>query len=260
LTIIWFAISPLMKSLINSVLPWLSDNNLGFLYYILSKFGTGRFEFFPVIGFGFLGVIFGIFLREQISFKKLMYFVLSWGLMCISTFGLWIFIDSSFIENFASEEVPLPLQILNLGLEPLVFSIFLGTGDFSNEEKRLKRAKRSVWLRRFSIVSLTAFSIGTNLANGFFKWFELIWGDSVDHSGEIPMLAWNAFQIASFVLVIFIFWEILVRIWQKIDYKFSLEWFLLYFGNKITRRRRESKIDVNKVLYNFDQIENLKKN
>jgi hypothetical protein len=60
----------------------------------------------------------------------------------------------------------------------------------------------------------------------------------------VPLLAWSAIQIIFFELTLFAFWEILLLLWEKIDFALSLEWLLLIILNRtkikeIRTRNRE---------------------
>ncbi|MHA1619368.1 MAG: hypothetical protein ACTSVZ_08805 [Promethearchaeota archaeon] len=247
-TIIWFTITPIMLPLGNSLSTWLDSNRLYVFKYIVGKFIEGRFKLFPVMGFGLLGVIYGLYLSENVTYRKILHFQLYLTAACVFIFILWAIIDASFLVNFASEDVPLALQILNVGLMPFIPLVFLPKVDFGNDQRRQKHVRRTTWLRRYGIVSLTAFAIGTPFANGIFAAFQAFWGTSVDRSGEVPVLAWNVWQIMLFIVVLYLCWEILLRLWEKIDYKLSLEWFLVKILSLLTGRR-SSRMNVSKILY-----------
>ena len=248
LIIIWFVFTPFLIPIGRQVYSWADEHSMFFLKYIVSKFVLGRFTLFPVVGFGFLGMIYGLFLHNEYSFKKIFIFSLILTIVCVIIFLIFLFIDSSFFNDFASLNAPIQLQILNLGLIPHLILAFSRGPDFSPVEIRHKRASRTTWMRRYSIISLTAFSIATYIGEWIFHFFTEIWGSSIDRSGEIPIISWNFFQIAAFLITVMAFWELLVRLWEKIDYKGSLEWFMIVILSKIVQRK-SSKLNVEKILY-----------
>ena len=152
LIIIWFVCTPILIPIGINVFNWADENSMFFLKYIVSKFVLGRFTLFPVVGFGFLGIIYGLFLHNEYSFKKIFIFSLILTAICVIIFLIFLFIDSSFFNDFASLNAPIQLQILNLGLIPHLILAFMHGPDFSPVETRHKHASRTTWMRRYSIL------------------------------------------------------------------------------------------------------------
>jgi hypothetical protein len=153
---------------------------------------------------------------------------------------LWMFfIDSisKVFNEFAAETVPIPLTMISMSTMQFLFILFIRNQDYQeNELKRVRAARRTTFWRRFSVFSLTGFSIGTPIADGLFWWFTRFWGNSVV-DGQFN---WNVFQIIAFILFIWGFWEIILRIWENFEYKFSLDWLLvqimaMFTGAKMKR-------------------------
>ena len=248
LVVLWFVCTPFLIPVGVNVFVWADEHSMYILKYIVSKFVIGRFKLFPVTGFGFLGIIYGYFLYSKSSFKKILIFSLILAAVSITIFLIFVLFDSSFINDFASEDVPLQLQILCMGLIPLIIIAFMKGPDFSSLETRYRRASKTTWMRRYSIISLTAFSIGTIFADWIFHFFTAFWGNSVDRTGTVPKLEWNFFQVIAFIITLFLFWELCVRLWEKIDYKGSLEWFMSVILSKFFHRET-SRMNIEKILY-----------
>jgi len=224
----WFALTnPMLKYGELSIL-WLDSKNLQIISLFISKFVRGRFRLIPGFAYGFLGSIYAILLYRQVKFKEIISFALIFFVYCMVGFLIWIFwVDTTWFEKFANEEVPIPLTIVSMSTMQFLLVLFIRTHDYpKSEKKRVQASKRTTFWRRFSVFSLTGFSIGTPIADGIFSGFTYFWGPTIDYSGPIALFSWNLLQILTFVLFIWGFWEIILRLWENFEYKFSLDWFL----------------------------------
>jgi hypothetical protein len=260
--IVWISISPFLTQLgENYIYPWLLDRDLHLLRYILTKFIRGRFRLFPELSFGFLGGIFATMLYHGFDFKKLVYICLiNFGIFVLF-FTIWHFaINPAWFQDFASEEVPIPLTLFNMALMPFLMLVFLHNQDFAkNEKRRVFAAKRTTWWRRYSLISLTAYALGTDIAYRVFKYFTNIWGSSVDRvvssDPSTFLFAWNFWQLIAFIATMWIFWEILIRIWEKINFALSVDWFLVKITQLLTGQKM-ARLNFKPILYGPNQVRN----
>jgi hypothetical protein len=239
---IWFAFTPSMLSTGENLKLWLENNGLKILSLPITKFTVGRFRLVPGLGYGFLGSIYAVLLYKKANFKDIRNFTLIFFAYCVVGALIWMFfVDPNWMANFTSEEVPIPLTIVSMGTMQFLLLLFIRTQDYPlSEIKRVRAARRTTFWRRFSLFSLTAFSIGTPIADRIFSIFVYFWGPSVVYSGSVGVFAWNLWQILAFILFIWGFWEIILRLWENFDYKFSLDWFLaqimaILTGSKMSR-------------------------
>lgn len=253
---LWFALSPTLIFYGNNAITFLNSKDLHFISLFISKFTEGRFRLLPGLGYGFIGSVYATLLYKQVEFKYIIRFALIFFAYCMVAFVLWIlFIDPNFFQNFTDETVPIPLTIVSMSTMQFLLVLFLRTQDFpKSEAKRVKAAKRTTFWRRFSVFSLTGFAIGTPIADGLFSFFVKLWGDSVD-SGTF---AWNIWQIIAFILFIWGFWEVILRLWENFEYKFSLDWFLAQIMSMLTGAKMR-RSDVKPIIYgpNAYQVEEI---
>jgi hypothetical protein len=243
-TIIWYVISEPFTIWGQKTLPILQENKLYVIQYFLAKFVVSRFKLSQTLGVGFLGICLGCLLTMKISKSTLLWFLLVINSITIPTFVIFILIDSSFLSNYVSEELPFPLLILMIGLESILIFYFVIQCDYRDPNSRIRNRKRMTWLRRFSLISLTAYIFDTDIDGVVYQLNKIIFGPSIVYSGTVPLLAWSAIQIIFFELTLFAFWEILLLLWEKIDFALSLEWLLLIILNRtkikeIRTRNRE---------------------
>jgi hypothetical protein len=258
--ILWVGVSPLMWDVGElHVLTWLEDRRLFFIRYLVRKMIRGRFRMFPVMAFGFLGGIYGMILQQNFSFRNILLTTLSIFGLSVIGFVVWHFtIQPNWYLNFASEEVPIPLTIANLGLMPWLVLVFLHNQDFAKtEKKRVRAAKRTTWWRRYSLISLTAYSLGSEFAWRIFHFFTDLWGKSVNRvDPEDPstfIFAWNIWQLLAFIATVWVFWEILLRLWEKVNYVLSVDWVLVKVNQLLTNQKM-ARLNLQPIIYGPNQF------
>jgi len=196
------------------------------LEFIISKFVWGRFKVSQTFSFGCLGAFMGYLVSNNISTKKFRKLILYFLSFCLLIVGIASIIDWTFFLDYASIDTPAIVQVLNLGMEALVFSWFIMKLDMGSPERRAKAGKRTIWLRRFGIVSLTLYTISKWFADQVFWVLEKIMGSPVDFTGVSPRLAWNTAQIYLFIGIMFGVWMVLLILWEKLHFILSIEWWI----------------------------------
>jgi hypothetical protein len=246
----WFALTPTMLYFGEISIDWLDSRNLQIISLFISKFVRGRFRLVPGFGYGFFGSIYAILLYRQVKFKEIIKFALLFFAYCMMGFLIWIFlVDTTWFESFTDEAVPIPLTIVSMSTMQFLLVLFIRTHDYpKTEKKRVQASKRTTFWRRFSLFSLTGFSIGTPIADRIFSIFTYFWGPSIDYSGPIALFSWNLLQILTFVVFIWGFWEVVLRLWENFNYKFSLDWFLVQIMAMLTGAKM-GRTNVKPIIY-----------
>ncbi len=236
----WFAITPTFLKLGELAIVWSETNSIYIVKWAITKFTRGRFRLLPGLGYGFMGCIYATMLYYRWEFKKILRFSLSFFMYCMIGCAIWwLFIEPNWIARFAEETIPIPLTIISLSTQQLLLLLFIRNQDYAKSEvKRVRAARRTTFWRRYSIFSLTGYALNTAIATKIYTVFVSFWGSSVDYSVSPGIIVWNAWQIIGFVLFMWGFWEIVVRIWSRYDYKFSLDWFLVQFMAMLTGAKK----------------------
>lgn len=247
---VWFVITPTLLNLGELAFTWSETNSVNIVKWIVSKFTVGRFRLIPGLAYGFMGCIFATMLYHKWEYKKIARFSLSFFLYCLVGCALWwLFIEPNWIARFAEETVPIPLTIFALSTQQLLLLLFIRNHDYAKTEiKRLRAARRTTFWRRYSIFSLTGYATNSALENKIYNIFTRFWGYSVDYSSSPGVIIWNAWQVVAFVVSVWIFWEIVVRIWSKFEYKFSLDWFLVQIMAMLTGVKK-ARSNTNLIIY-----------
>ena len=196
------------------------------LEFFLSKFVWGRFKVSQIFSFGCLGAFMGYLVSNNINIKKFRNFVLYFFSFCLVIVGIASIVDWTFFLDYASTDTPTIVQVFNLGLQALVFSWFIMRLDMGSRELRAKAGKRTTWLRRFGIVSLTLYSISPWFADQVYWVLVQIMGPPLDFTGGSPRLVWNTVQLYLFMGVLFCVWTVILLIWEKLHFILSIEWWI----------------------------------
>ena len=224
------------------------------LEFIFSKLVWGRFKVSQTFSFGCLGAFMGYLVVNNISTKKFRKLILYFFSFCLFIVGIASIVDWTFFLDYASIDTPTIVQILNLGMEALVFSWFIMRLDMGSPERRAKAGKRTIWLRRFGIVSLTLFTICRWFADQVYWVLIQIMGPSLDFSGASPRLVWNTAQLYLFVGIMFGVWTVILLIWEKLHFILSIEWWI----NIITvllRLKKKSNLYIKERIYEPGTLE-----
>jgi len=258
-TAIFVGLTFLCLSLSYFIIPWgreictiLDEKNLFFFEYWVSKLVYGRFKIVYTFSFGCMGAFIGYLVASDVNEKIYMRFILLFAGVCFVIFGIAVIVDYTFIFEYASMDTPFMVQFFNLGAQAIVFSLFVKYLDMGSAKRKAKVGKRTTWLRRYGIVSLTIFTLGSLLARGVYWVMEKIMGPSLEYvSGDLsnPRLAWNTFQIYFFILVVFLCWQGVLMLWEKVNFAFSMEW-IIHYAAVLLRLKKKPNLYIAERLYN----------
>jgi len=134
---------------------------------------------------------------------------------------------------------PITMVSFNLMLMILVTTLCFIRYDFSPREKQQTLAKRTVFLRRFNMITLTMFVFESIIAVLWAKLFTFFFVDP---------FPFNVIADILFLFCVLATWYTIARVWEKIDFKYSIEWFMIKILGRITGKTSQ-KLNVNTVLY-----------
>ncbi|MHA1611019.1 MAG: hypothetical protein ACTSVZ_13065 [Promethearchaeota archaeon] len=259
LTVFFFLLGATTLGLSSFFIPWgrdlcalLESRNLYFLELILSKFVYGRFKIAHTFSFGCLGAIFGYWLHRDIPRKKLMIYLFSFVAFCFLYLGIFLLIDWTIVLQYANVDIPIAIQVFNFGGQLIILAVCIGKLDYGSTTSKKRAGRRSIWLRRYGIISLTVFTIGTLLGEGIFWIFEKVIGPSIGFSGsnQEPYLAWSTLQISFLLISVVLAWEIILRLWEKIRYIPGIEWMITTLS-VVFRFKKSNSLHIEERLYYY---------
>ena len=238
LSIIFLLIRPFIYPTINSIILNLAEQNHLVSAILLSWMFRGQFGLIPMVAIPFFGVIFGLLqaakVKKQSIIKTGIFSVI--GLIIASMFFIILF----GIPDLTLPYWPVAMVTINLALMIFATTLLIVRYEHSPPIKRTILAKRSIFFRRFSMITLTIFVFESIIAVIWAKIFSLIFIDPFPYNVVADVL---------FLCCVITTWYGIVRIWEKYNFKYSIEWFMIRIIAWITGKTSQ-KLDVQKVLYN----------
>ncbi|MHA1648490.1 MAG: hypothetical protein ACTSVL_13060 [Promethearchaeota archaeon] len=248
ISLLWLFISPIISTLIDWIRTSLTQKNFFLIDLFLSKLVTGRFKVFPIQSFAFSGAIIGVALANRESIRKMWNYISRILILFGIILFIYLFAGKNVISQIFSDDIPVIVQLFNIGLMSFAIIGFIRIYDTTSKKKEYKRAERSLFIRRYSIISLTAYVFERFFAHNFYLLYQKAWGSSLSGSGSEILIAWNLWQILLYLFTIFVFWAVIANIWEHANYIFSFEWFLIKV-NSIFTKKKHAKINTKKILY-----------
>lgn len=237
LSIIFLIIRPIILPLIDPFIINLAGQKNYIIAIILSWTFRGQFGFIPMAVFPFFGVLIGLI--KIINVNK-NYILKIW----ITTIAGLIIIAGIFIGIYGIPDLTLPywpiaMVTINLAImfTVLIFSII--RFDYATDHKIKKRVKRSIFFRRFNMITLTIFVFESIIS--------VIWSKVFTFFLKDPF-PYNILADFIFLFCVIGTWYVILRIWENYDFKYSIEWMMMRLISKITGHKSH-KLDTKSVLY-----------
>lgn len=253
LSFLLLIISPIFIILGQSALENITITGFNLKAYILSKFTQGRFKLMQTMAFSLIGVSYGTMLYRKYSFTRIKQMTLIILGIGIYLFSILTIIDVSHLVNYASEDISTELQFVNIALMMGGFSLFLKTFDFNTHLNKKRLIEKTKWIRRYSVISLTIYTFDSKISRLLYSSFSQVWGISVRLNENTPYLAWNIIQILFFMVIAFVYWELIMRVWEKLGFIFTYEWILRSIQFLFDRKTNPFGILLGEVHYSFSQ-------
>jgi len=228
-------------------------NGQYFRAILLSPWVYDNFPIFPYGGFSLMGAILGIALaREESPIKISLYCLIQgiiWftiGMIGLSSLGginpsnIYLNTTHALLEDNYR-------QYAQLGTVFFYFLAALLLFDFIPPEKQIKRTRYFKWLRRFGMISLTVYIFDSMFTASFRQVLNLI-----------PFLSgWNEsmFGVILFGTFLMIIWGFFAYLWEKINYKFTVEWSILKIIEKLSGKKSD-KYDLSRINKSNNKNEN----
>lgn len=245
--IIWIFIHEPVSHFMDYYVEYFYNRGGGYrlLSGILSMFFGGQLSFFPMGIYTLFGMIGGYMIARKEEFKLIKRFGL--GLGCLSLVGFVITTSITvisaieadidpFVAIFDYSIYPLELLFFSLGGILLIFPVLIKKFEYTTHEERIRRAEKTVFVRRFGTASLTLYML-----EGFFNSilaaiFHKTFGE-LNNFGEPNAFMTNIPAILLFIASFVTCWFVFVYFWSKAGYKCGFE----HLGIILTKPFRKEK-------------------
>ena len=196
------------------------------------------YPLFPFVGYALYGGMFGIAFSQNISHKKVVVVGTSSGLAYLTSGSVLLGIYGNPDISEVNQTLPNQWSFIQVGA-----LILLCTGLYrvhhASEENKIRKTFQSTFVRRFGLVTLTIFV------------FEPLIGNSI----KILILDnifpnWSNYGYLAFIYgsVLILLWFVILKLWEKVEFKGTLEW----LNGKVTSfltRRDASRLNIMRNLY-----------
>lgn len=184
-----------------------------------------RFSPIPLAAYSLFGAVFGTGLANGADLRWFRRYGYGAGLGFLALFaGTAMFQGFHFIE-LTMNAIPMKIHFLDMGLILIAATMLLEISEFRDPVRQERFARRTRILQRFGRVSLSIFLSETLVAVLFMKPYLALWGVSVFPRQPQVTLPFLAFLV--------LFWAGVARIWERYEYKYGVEWFLVWLNGKL---------------------------
>jgi len=208
----------------------------------------------PYGGFAVTGASLGVLLAAGTDRRGLRRPSLSFGIAYLATSAVFLARTvSTALQNgtdplvavFDYAVITPGLSFFAIGSILCLFPMVVRLTDDRPAAERDRLFRKTLWLRRFGMISLSVFILENPVTAILGRIFHLVFGNP-----DAPTDAFmtNAFAIILYFVVTLAFWFAVVRLWEKKGFRCSFEWLSIRIGGKF-RGRPSDRLNVERILY-----------
>ena len=208
-----------------------------FLAWLLGCFVYDNFPLFPFMAYAAFGSILGISLARKERASHILEYTwfqtLFWsgiGIIGLIPLGgihpglIYATTRLAILEDYFR-------HIAQLGIIFLFFSVALSIIDFVSSPRKERRVKGFRFISCYGMISLTIYmfeAFFSGLINGLLNLISSFQG-------------WNATLGWVIVegIILTLIWGVVAYFWERVGYKYSVEWFLIWIAGKISGKKSE---------------------
>lgn len=235
-----FLISPLVHSVLDPrFFEALNSGRYGVASLLKVVVGP-NFSPLPYLSYGLLGAVIGLALAKRVTKVKIRKYGYGIAVLLLASGALLMFVKGFKPADLAQHPFPLRIHIVNLGAMLLCCTWLILHMEYCTEERRARMARRTLWLRRLGLMALTIFCLESFCA----VLFSRVYLGALGVDGAFPH---SPLYIAPFVVLLFAFWNIVFILWEKVDFKYSVEWWMSLLVC-LARRRPSVRLQAEEIL------------
>jgi len=239
---VFFLLSPLLHFLFEEMFFTAIDNEQYFFAYLLKIIIGPPHSTFPNVGFAFFGGVFGISIAQKTPIQYIKKYGYGFGIAFILLgFIIFTFTGYNISPELIGTSIPIQFHLLNIGLMLIVTTLIIHKIEYQPIEKKKRIAKKTILIRRFGLVAMTGYTCESLLVVINLKWFLPLW--------EGTSILAQHFEILILCFMQLFIWIILLKLWEKKDFKYSFEWLVVNLSGRILGKK-SNRLNVKEVLYN----------
>ena len=219
--------------------------NASFKTWLLILIGGELEPFFPCLATAFVGAITGLTLGFPNPPKV---FLKIGALLATISIGLGVLLIILGLSYSIIDQRPaLSTELIQLGGQVLVILFILWLVEFKGRGEKFANLRLVRYLRKWAIISLSLFWL--ELYDILPKWtlnitfgrkYKLNFFDHIFGYGKLTY----AFLVALYSII---WYDLLIRLWARVNFKYSFEWFILKF-QKLGAKQYTPRINVDLML------------
>ncbi len=214
-----FLLSPLVHALLTPYyFDALNSNHYGTA--VLLKLLVGpNMAILPYLGYGLFGVLLGVALARRTPAALMRRYGYGFSVLFLACGGALFMVQGFSPVELAQHPFPIKIHFINLSSMLAFCTWMILRMEYCPEEQRVRAAARTLWLRRMGLVALTAFCLESFVAVLFSRAYLWVLGVEGDFPRTLP-------YIIPFLVCVLAFWNTLFYFWAKVDFKYSVEWWI----------------------------------
>ena len=223
------------------------------LLYMIYDLGGAESPIFPMLGYCLFGAVIGIALAKDNLKKKFIGIGVLYGILLIVA-GVGVILYEMFLGGGWTLDVnfhvhPTWYVFAASGLQVLVVIITLRLFEFNKGLTKEQIKKRTQWMRRWGLFSLTVYTLQIleYLPRGILA--AIFPASNLDQWTE-SSVTW----VLIFMVVNWLMWAGIMRLWEKLKMKGTFEWLLLNIAKRGKGINKDDPLNVQGILYDCEPI------
>jgi len=210
---------------------------------------AGDFEpLFPCLSTGFVGAVIGFFLafpRSSKTFFKMGFLAAAGSILT------GILLIAAGMPFSAFHRPALTNHLIQLGGQLIAVLLPLRLVEFRGRAQKSANSRLIRFMRRWAMVALTVYAL--EIFDIFPEWtLNLTIGKLSGLNFFLRIFTFDQLHLALLVAVYSVIWYyLLLLLWGKIDYRFTLEWFLIQIQGLVSGQRSE-RLNVELMLHRVE--------
>ena len=214
--------------------------------YILIQMGGYLEPLFPCLATAFAGSMIGIVISQPQPSKKLPRYGSLIGLFSMTLGGILIAVGMPF--TVFNQRPSLTSLLIQLGGQVLVVMLFLRLVEYRGKAAEFANNRIVRYIRKWAMISLTVFWL--EIYDVLPKFFlNITFGSVTGINFLTHSFGYGQLIYAALVAVFSILWyDVLIRIWGKINFVGSFEWFMIRLQSFGSKQELSSRLNVDLML------------